>query len=53
MIDNWNTPDIPRVLNINDLEAYNKIETIVTREIQRKNFIMPFDLLVFTKSYND
>ncbi len=40
---------LPRVLNMSDSDEYNEIEIIVTREINKKNFIMPFDVLVFTK----
>ena len=53
VIDVWDTKDLPRIFNLYEPDEYNKIELVVTREIKRKNFIMPFDLLVFTKKYNN
>ena len=53
VVDFWDTKDLPRIFNAYEPDEYNKIELVVTREIKRKNFIMPFDLLVFTKKYNN
>ena len=49
VVNAWDEKDLPRVLCMYYSEVYNKIEIIVTREIKRKNFVMPFDLMVFTK----
>ena len=53
VVDVWDTTDLPRIFNLYEPDEYNKIELVVTREIKRKHFIMPFDLLVFTKKYNN
>jgi hypothetical protein len=53
VVDFWDTTELPRIFNLYEPDKYNKIELVVTREIKRKNFIMPFDLLVFAKKYNN
>jgi len=53
VVDVWNTTELPRIFNLYEPDEYNKIELVVSREIKRKHFIMPFDLLVFTKKYNN
>ena len=53
IIDEWDKNDLPRILYYYDSDVYDKIQIIVTREIKRKHFIMPFDLFVFTKKYNN
>jgi len=53
IIDEWDKNDLPKKLYYYDSDVYDKIQIIVTREIKRKHFIMPFDLLVFTKKYNN
>ncbi len=40
--------DLLRILYFYDSEVYNKLGTVVTREIKRKYFMTPFDLLVIS-----
>jgi len=44
---------LPIILKEIDPKAYEFIETIVKREAKRGNFIMPFDLMVFSEKYNN
>jgi hypothetical protein len=50
VIDEWDKKDLSRVLYYYDSDVYDKIQIIVTREMKRKKFIMPFDLLVSQKN---
>ena len=53
IIDNWNSPDLPIYLSMEDEETYNNIQNTIIRENKRNHHIFTPDLLAFTKKYND